>query len=186
MPVLRVVGQVGATYIVAEGPAGLYLVDQNAAHERVLYQQFRDDQAAGGISSQHQPETQTVLLSPDDALLLESIGEQLAALGFEIELFGPHAFACRSLPEAAAGVPVDELLTRVLEQLRGGDAQLESVIKAMAGAIAVRSGQVLSPDEMRSLIARLERCPNPLASPSGRKVLIHLSSERLADEFRLR
>ncbi len=186
LPVLRVVGQVGATYIVAEGPAGLYLVDQNAAHERILYQQIADDHAQGQIGSQTPADTQTVLLSPEDALLLESVGGQLAALGFEIELFGPNAFACRSLPDAASGVNLDDLMTRMLEQLRGAEADLENVISALAGAIAVRSGQVMTSDDMGALIAQLERCPNPLTSPSGRKVLIHMSSERLADEFRLR
>ena len=186
LPILRVVGQVGAAYIVAEGPAGLYLVDQNAAHERVIYQQLTEDHAQGRISSQVQAETQTVLLSHEDALLLESVGEQLAALGFEIELFGPSAFACRSLPEAAAGLQLDELMTRMLEQLRGAEPQLENVIKALASAVAVRSGQIMTIDEMRSLIARLERCPNPLSSPSGRRVLIHMSSEQLADQFRIR
>ena len=186
LPILRVVGQVGATYIVAEGPAGLYLVDQHAAHERVIYQQLAEDQREGRISSRRQAETQTILLSPDDARLLELIADQLAALGFEIELFGPNAFACRALPEIAAGVQVDELMTRVLDQLCSGEPQMESVLKALAAAIAVRSGQVMTADEMRSLIAQLERCPNPLLSPNGRRVLIHLSSEQLADEFSAR
>ena len=186
LPILRVVGQVGATYIVAEGPAGLYLVDQNAAHERVIYQQFIEEYAAACISSQTQTETQTVLLSPDDAELLESVGNQLAALGFEIELFGPNAYACRSLPNAATGLQFDELMTRMLEQLRGAEQQLENVVEALAGALAVRGGQVMTSDEMRTLIAQLERCPNPLSSPSGRRVLVHLSSEQLADEFKMR
>ena len=186
LPILRVVGQIGAAYIVAEGPAGLYLVDQNAAHERVIYQQFSEDHAQGRISGRAQAELQTVLLAPEDARLLETVGDHLAALGIEMELFGPNAFACRALPEAAAGLNLDELVTRMLEQLRGGEPELEDVIRALAGAIAVRSGQVMTTDEMRSLIARLERCPNPLSAPSGRKVLVHMSSERLADEFRLR
>ena len=186
LPILRVVGQVGATYIVAEGPAGLYLVDQNAAHERALYQQLCEDHAQDRIVSRAQAETQTVLLAPEDARLLESVGAQLAALGFEIELFGPNVYACRARPEIAAGVNLDELMRRMLDGLRGGERQLDDVIKALAGAVAVRSGQVMSSDEMRSLITQLERCPNPLTSPSGRRVLIHLSSERLADEFRIR
>ena len=186
LPILRVVGQVGAAYIVAEGPAGLYLVDQNAAHERVIYQQLAEDHAQGRISSQTQAETQTVLLAPEDAQLLESVGDQLTALGFEIELFGPNTFACRARPEVAVGLALDVLLTRMLENLRGGDAQLDRVIEALAGAIAVRSGQIMTSDEMRALIAQLERCPDPLLSPSGRKVLIHMSSDQLADEFRIR
>ena len=159
LPILRVVGQVGATYIVAEGPAGLYLVDQNAAHERVLYQQISEEHAQDRIASRTQAETQTVLLSPEDGRLLESVGGHLSALGFEIELFGPNVFACRRLPEIAAGINLDELITRVLDQLRGGEPRLEDAIKALAGAIALRSGQIVTSDEMGSLIARLERCP---------------------------
>ena len=82
LPILRVVGQVGATYIVAEGPAGLYLVDQNAAHERVLYQQISEDHARNQLTSQAQAETQTVLLSPEDARLLESVGDLIVGAGF--------------------------------------------------------------------------------------------------------
>ena len=186
LPVLRVVGQVGAAYIVAEGPAGLYLVDQNAAHERVTYQQIAEDHAAGRVAGQAQTDTQTVLLSPDDARLLESIGDLLAALGFEIELFGPNAFAFRAVPEAAVGTHLDELVTRTLENARGAEQKMDNVIAALSGAIAVRAGQVMTDLEMRSLIAQLERCPNPTTSPSGRKVFIHLTSEQLADEFRLR
>jgi DNA mismatch repair ATPase MutL len=74
-------------------------------------------------------------------------------------------------------------MTRLLDQLRGDEPQLQDVMKALSGAIAVRSGQVMTTDEMRSLIAGLERCPDPLLSPSGRKVLLHLSSEQLADQF---
>ena len=183
LPILRVVGQVGAAYIVAEGPAGLYLVDQNAAHERVIYQQFSQAQAENRLCSQAQAETQTVLLSPKEAQLLESVAEQLAALGFELELFGPNAFACRALPAAAMDLPLDELMTRLLDQLHGDAPPMEDVLKALAAAIAVRSGQVMSTDEMRTLIAELERCPDPLLSPTGRKVLLHLSSEQLADQF---
>ncbi len=186
LPILRVVGQVGAAYIVAEGPAGLYLVDQNAAHERVVFQQLSEDHAEERIARVSLAETRTVLLSPDDARWLEKLEPQLAALGFEIEQFGPNAYACRALPEAAAGRNLDELMTGMLEGLRGSEPQLNDVIIALARVIAVRSGQVMTTDEMRSLIAQLERCPNPLSSPGGRRVLIHMSSERLADEFRLR
>ena len=184
LPVLRVVGQVGATYIISEGPEGLYLLDQNAAHERVLYEEISEQMAARGVTSFVPAEMQTILLSPKDTDLLEALGSLLETLGFEIEAFGPNSFAVRALPEQAAGHRVDDLLPRMLAHLRGTGKGLEDVVGALAAAVAIRRGQVLQPEEMRSLISKLERCPSPLFSPSGRKVLIHLSSEQLAAEFR--
>lgn len=186
LPLLRVVGQVGAAYIIAEGPAGLYLVDQNAAHERVLYQRLLDEAANGGIEGAELPESQTVLLSPEDAELLAETSDLFARLNFEIEVFGPNSFVIRKLPAILAGAPAAELLPRMLERLRNAEKTEENAAAALADTAAVRSGQILQPEDMQSLVAQLERCPQPFASPGGRKTLIHLSREQLADEFRRR
>ncbi len=186
LPVLRVVGQIGAAYIIAEGPAGLYLVDQNAAHARVLYQQLLDESANGGIEGADLPESQTVLLSPEDAELLAETEEIFARLHFEIEVFGPNSFVIRKLPKMASRLPATDLLPRMLASLRHSAKTADSAAAALADTAAIRSGQILQQDEMQSLVAHLERCPEPLASPSGRKTLIHLSREQLADEFRRR
>ena len=186
LPVLRVVGQVGASYIIAEGPAGLYLVDQNAAHERVLYQQLADESANGGIESALLPERQTVLLSPDDSELLAKVGSLFTQLNFEIEVFGPNSFVIRKSPRLVASMPAAEFIPRMLEYLRESEKTQEIAAAALATVAAVRSGQILQQEEMQSLIAQLERCPAPFASPSGRKTLIHLSREHLADEFQRR
>lgn len=186
LPVLRVVGQVGAAYIIAEGPAGLYLVDQNAAHARVLYQRLLDESANGGIESVVLPESQTVILSPDDSELLSEIGELFAQLQFELEVFGSNSFVMRRLPKLAASLSAAEVLPRMLGTLRKSAKTVDCAAAALADTAAVRSGQILQHDDMQSLVAQLERCPEPLASPSGRKTLIHLSREQLADEFRRR
>lgn len=183
LPVLRVVGQVGARYIVAEGPAGLYLIDQNAAHERILYEEICAGAQAGDLAKRPSDESQVLLLSPQDAKLLERAGHVFRALGFEIEVFGGNAFVVRALPEPAFGLDIADLLPRMLERMRRSTLETSDGVAALAWAAATRGGQVLQEDEMRGLVARLERCPNPLVSPSGRKVFLHLSSERLADEF---
>ena len=118
LPPLRVVGQVGAAYIIAEGPAGLYLIDQNAAHERVLYQELIDQSENGGVQSAALPESQNVLLSPDDATLLSEVCELLAQLSFEIEVFGPNSFLIRRAPRLVSGSPAADYLPRILERLR--------------------------------------------------------------------
>ena len=183
LPVLRVVGQVGATYIISEGPAGLYLVDQNAAHERVLYQQLSKELARGDNSILTFPESQTVLLSPENTALLDEVETLFSALGFEIEVFGPNAFVVRKAPKLVSDMGVADILPRMLDCLRDSAKTSEDAVTALATVAAVRSGQILQPEEMQSLIAQLERCPTPLMSPSGRKTLIHLSREQLADQF---
>ena len=186
LPLLRVVGQVGAAYIIAEGPAGLYLVDQNAAHERVLFQQLIDESANGGVKSADLPESQAVLLSPADAELLGEIGGLFTQLKFEIEVFGANSYVIRQLPRMASGVAGVDLLPAMLARLRESERTEACAAAALAGAAAIRRGQILPLEDMQALIAQLERCPAPFASPSGQKTLIHLSREQLADEFRRR
>jgi len=183
LPVLRVIGQVGAAYIIAEGPAGLYLVDQNAAHERILYQKLADEAANGGVESALLPESQAVLLSPDDSELLSEADALLARLGFEIEVFGPNSFVIRRSPQILADRQAADFMPQMLDNLRQAERTAEVATAALAAAAAVRSGQVLTQEEMQALIAQLERCPEPFASPQGRKTFIHLSREDLADEF---
>ncbi len=183
LPVLRVVGQVGAAYIIAEAPAGLYLVDQNAAHERVLYTQLIEEFSAGSLKHKTLEESQTIALDPDDASHLEEVGPLLEKVGFEIEVFGPNTYVFRSLPDCIAGRTAADVLLPILNHLRRSEKNELVALAALAAAAAVRRGQVLQSDEMQALIAKLEYCPNPLESPSGRKTFIHLSSDQLAEEF---
>jgi len=186
LPVLRVVGQVGAAYIIAEGPAGLYLIDQNAAHERVLYQALIDESANGGLQSAALPESQNILLSPDDAELLGEVSGLFTQLNFEIEVFGPNSFLIRRVPRIVSSTLASEYLPHMLERLRQSEKTTECATQSLAAVAAVRSGQILQHEEMQSLIAQLERCPAPFVSPSGQKTLLHLSREQLADEFKRR
>lgn len=184
LPVLRVVGQVGAAYIIAEGPAGLYLIDQHAAHERVLYQALTDESANGGVPSAALPESQNVFLSPEDADLLGEASDLFAGLNFEIEPFGPNSFLIRRAPRILASAPAVDYLPRMLAGLRESAKTPACARQMLATVAAIRSGQIMQQDEMQALISQLERCPAPFASPSGRKTLIHLSREDLAEEFR--
>ena len=184
LPLLRVVGQIGAAYIVAEGPAGMYLLDQNAAHERLLYEQIREQHESGQLATVKPGESQTFLLSPDDASRLRDLADAFTQLGFEIEEFGPNTFIVRALPQCVASLRSGDVITEMLVQLHGENNSLGAAIAALAAVAAVRSGQILQSDEMKQLVAGLERCPSPLASPDGRTTLVHLTREQLASEFR--
>lgn len=184
LPLLRVVGQIGAMYIVAEGPAGLYLIDQNAAHERILYEQMLEERRADAVPAVPAVDSQTIVLSPEDDVVLGEHAELLADIGFEIESFGPQTYVFRSLPKVIASLSLANVFPAILEQLSRKGKDTENVIAALAMVAAVKSGQILGIEDMQSLVTELERCPSPLESPSGKTTLIHLTREQLALEFR--
>jgi len=183
LPLLRVVGQIGAVYIIAEGPAGMYLIDQNAAHERVIYEQLVEQLEDDSIKIFSPEESLTVMLSPEDSTLLGELGDEFARVGFEIEVFGPNTFVIRSMPHLIAGQAINQTLPQILKLLRNSKGTTSDVLMALASVGSIKSGQILQTDEMQSLIRQLERCPSPYESPSGQTTLVHMSREHLAKEF---
>ncbi|HJW90770.1 MAG TPA: DNA mismatch repair endonuclease MutL, partial [Anaerolineales bacterium] len=129
VPLLRLVGQIAAAYLVAEGPDGLYLVDQHAAHERVLFERFMR-QKQGQIPSQALLEPVVVELPPASARLL---GDQLATLeriGFRVEGFGLHTFILRSIPELFIGIDPAAALRVLVENFEEDETPLQAEIEA--------------------------------------------------------
>jgi DNA mismatch repair protein MutL len=188
LPLLRVIGQVGASYIVAEGPAGMYLIDQHAAHERILYEKFLDDYRQQARQVQSALGIQTIELSPAEARLIEAEIDVLQAVGFELEPFGPNAFAIRSVPAILADQDPVQVIAGILEELEQertpGQTSIEDkIIQRVCKQAAVKAGTILSFEEMQSLIHQLERAQSPLTCPHGRPTMIHLSSDQLAREF---
>ena len=188
LPLMRVIGQVGAAYIVAEGPEGLYLIDQHAAHERILYEQLLAQRRGQQVASQRLMAAATVYLSPSQAHLVEENLPLLASLGFEIEPFGPNAFRLRAVPAILGRADPAQALAAVVIDLENETAPLKSetealVIKRVCKTAAVKAGQTLARPEMEALIAQLEACDVPHTCPHGRPTLIHLSATLLARQF---
>lgn len=188
LPMLRVVGQVGAMYIVAEGPAGLYLIDQHAAHERILYEQFMENFSKQEVTMQHMLVSQTVRLAPAETQLVETNLDALQAIGFVLEPFGPNTFVIRAVPGLLADSDPADVIAGLMDDLEQGkkpghSAIEEKLIMQVCRQAAVKAGQVLNYDEMQGMIRQLERCSSPHTCPHGRPTMIHLSGERLAREF---
>lgn len=193
MPVLRALGQVGLVYIVAEGPEGLYLVDQHAAHERILFERFLAMAEAAALDTQPLLEPVPVELSPRQQALVAEMGEELAAQGFVLEPFGERTCLVRTLPVAFGSGDVAASLLRFLDVLDnedgpgvGRDDRRTLVAMSLACHTAVRSGQSLNAEEMRELLRQLEETQSPRTCPHGRPTMVHLSAEALAREFRRR
>ena len=187
VPLLRLVGQIGAAYLVAEGPDGLYLVDQHAAHERILFERFLS-QTDSDIPSQNLLEPVIVELSPESATLLEEQLPIMGKLGFQIESFGPNSYKIRAMPALLLGSDPESALRVVVEDFEEDETPLKEEIESRLIArvckrAAVKAGQILSVDEQRALLADLEACQSPRTCPHGRPTMIHLSIDLLERQF---
>jgi DNA mismatch repair protein MutL len=185
LPVLRVMGQLDNNYIIAEGPDGLYLIDQHAAHERVLFERIEHQRSQREIEVQGLLEPMTLEVSPRQEAVLRSHYQDLAEFGFAIEPFGDRTFLIRAVPALLykkdwAGM-LKELLDSLPEEDKGG--WVEGVTRSMACHSAVRAGQALTDAEMRELVRQLEQTATPNTCPHGRPTMIHLSAGQLKKEF---
>jgi DNA mismatch repair protein MutL len=186
LPILRVLGQVAAMYIIAEGPEGLYLIDQHAAHERVMYEKILGQLASQAIDLQPLLDALVVDLSPDELAVFEKSVAELCQIGFEAEAFGDGAVVIRAVPAIVRGVDLAERFRLILRELADGGvgtSWLDSVAISAACHTSIRAGQALSLQEMRELVAQLERTHHPRACGHGRPTMLHLTQGELERQF---
>jgi DNA mismatch repair protein MutL len=206
LPPLRLIGQVGARLLLLEGDAGLYLVDQHRAHERILYERMRaayatdrDGPAAEPVAL---PEPLLIEVSlPQATALGRRIGE-LGALGFALEEFGGRAFLLRSAPDlpgvlvggddtqALADLADPSLLAEALavvadEADRAGDGETwqERLLVRLSCRTAVRRGRVIDRPAMRALVEGLGQTAAPAVCPHGSPLLMHVTADALERQF---
>ena len=183
---LRPLGQAGDGYVIAESAEGVVLIDQHAAHERVLYNRFLA--RLRGARGEAQPLLIPAVLELDAARLaaLRAHAAALAAAGFEVEEFGPRqarvVAAPPETPATRAGEAVLEALT-VLAEGRGGGA-LEAAAASLACHSAVRFGDQLDPAEQRRLLQELETAEHSVTCPHGRPTRLVLDWQQLKRHFR--
>ena len=180
----------GNTYVIAEGPDGMYLIDQHAAHERVLYERFLSQQRDGSRDVQPLLQPQPVELTARQRSLLESFGQELAASGLALEPFGDGAYLVRAVPPALANGDVSRAVGELLDLLGREDGPAEEPAHRVAASLAchgsVRAGQTMTGDEQRELLRLLEASEHARTCPHGRPTMIHVSSDALARQFRRR
>ena len=188
VPLLRLVGQIGSTYLVAEGPDGLYLIDQHAAHERVLFEKLMAQHESKSIPSQSLLAPEVVTLPPGSS---KALMEQLPFLnhfGFEVEEFGTNTFQVRAMPVLFAGGSPVLALKALVEDFEEDESPLRAEMEARLAArvckrLAVKAGQALTSEEQRSLLNDLEACQSPRTCPHGRPTMIHLTVDMLERQF---
>jgi DNA mismatch repair protein MutL len=187
VPLLRLIGQIAGAYLVAEGPDGLYLIDQHAAHERVLFEKLIIRQQSP-ISAQTLLHPVSVDLSPSAARLLNEQLPILNKFGFQVEAFGPSTFLVRAIPSILSGSDPAAALHVLVEDFEEDERPLQTELEAKVIArickrAAVKAGHNLSVEEQQALLADLENCQSPRTCPHGRPTMIHLSVDLLERQF---
>jgi DNA mismatch repair protein MutL len=183
---LRPLGQIGQGYIVAEGPLGLVLVDQHAAHERILYNRLRARLRDGrGMT---QPLLMPAAIDVEPALMAAASDHatELAALGLELEEFGPRSLRITAIP---AEMPVSRATKAVQETLAAlaesrSDDAIEKAAAQLACHSAVRFGDVLDVAEQRRLLTDLEQADESITCPHGRPTRLLVDWQELTRHFR--
>ena len=185
LPALRVLGQLASSYIVAEGPDGLYLIDQHAAHERILYEKFQQQQSQQRIEVQGLLEPVPFEVSPRQDEVLKTGYRQLTESGFSLEPFGERTYLVRAIPALLDQKDWPGMVRELLDTATEGEGSNwgEDIAVSLACHSAVRAGQALSDEEMRELIRQLEQAKMPRTCPHGRPTVIHLSSRQLERDF---
>ncbi len=189
--------QIHETYILAQTRDGLVIVDQHAAHERLVYERMKAERAAGGIARQGLLIPDVVEMSPEEADRLVAAAPDLDRLGLAVEAFGPGAVLVREVPAALVGASVRDLVTDILDALASsGDEEggapaaeggplgrrLDAVLSRMSCHGSVRAGRRLRPEEMNALLRAMEATPNSGQCNHGRPTSIEL---KLSDIERL-
>lgn len=187
VPVLRLVGQVALSYLIAEGPDGLYLIDQHAAHERILFEQMMA-QRGNNIPAQVLLEPVTIELPLQSAQLVDEQLPIMGKLGFQVEAFGRGMFLIRAIPAILTGLNPEAALQILIEDFEEDETPLEreietKIIARVCKRAAIKAGQLLSAEEQAALLRDLESCQSPRTCPHGRPTMMHLSVDLLERQF---
>ncbi|WP_457108210.1 DNA mismatch repair endonuclease MutL [Methylobacterium sp. P5_C11] len=189
--------QIHETYILAQTRDGVVIVDQHAAHERLVYERMKAEREAGGIARQGLLIPDVVEMSPEEADRLVAAAPDLDRLGLAIEAFGPGAVLVREVPAALIGASVRDLVTDILDALEASGEEeggapaaeggplgrrLDAVLSRMSCHGSIRAGRRLRPEEMNALLREMEVTPNSGQCNHGRPTSIEL---KLADIERL-
>ena len=188
LPPLVVIGQCLFTYILAQGPDGLYIIDQHAAHERIMYEKFKSAYERGGVQSQKLLSPLVIDLSPGEICNVKENFEIITKLGFELEFFGNNSVMLRSVPLVFGSPQLKKFFFEIIDSFedasKGNHSSIDKMIYTMACRSAVKANDRLSIKEMEELIDELRRTYNPYTCPHGRPTIIKLTRNELEKKFK--
>lgn len=185
-----IIGQVFETYWLIQYKDSLYIIDQHAAHERVLYERTLKGMKSRAYTSQYLSPPIILSLSMQEADLLDTYKDKFTAIGFEIEPFGGEEYAVRAIPDNLFGIAKKELLMEMLDALSEGLSSnlaanlIDEKIASMSCKAAVKGNSRLSMKEVDALIGELLSLENPYHCPHGRPTIISMTKRELEKKFK--
>ena len=186
----RLIGQVFDTYWLVQFQDSLYIIDQHAAHERVLYERTLKGMKTREFTSQYLSPPIILTLSMQEARLLEEHMDRFTRIGFEIEPFGPEEYAVRAVPDNLFGIAKKELLMEMIDDLSDGlntsmtPDLIDEKVASMSCKAAVKGNNRLSAQEVDALIGELLTLDNPYHCPHGRPTIIAMTKKELEKKFK--
>jgi DNA mismatch repair protein MutL len=184
------IGQYRGTYIICESDDGLILIDQHAAHERIVFEQLKRQSAAGRPAAQGLLLPETIDLGFQEAQILEKLAPELARYGLEIEPFGGNTFVVKAVPTLLHSGGISSLITQLVEKTAEIgihaplDTLLDECLMIMACHHAIRAHQQLTDTQIKAMLDQLDGCDNPSHCPHGRPIWIRWRVEDLEKQFR--
>ena len=186
----RLIGQVFDTYWLVQFQDNLYIIDQHAAHERVLYERTLKEMKNREFTSQYLSPPIILTLSMQEAELLKTHKERFECIGFEIEPFGGEEYAIRAVPANLFSIAKKELFMEMLDNLADGLSTnmtpdiIDEKVASMSCKAAVKGNNRLSAQEVDALIGELLELENPYHCPHGRPTIIAMSKKELEKKFK--
>jgi len=187
---LRVIGQFRNTYILCESGEELVLIDQHAAHERILFEQIKNRSSASKSVGQRLLIPETIEFGYKESGVLEALIPDLREFGLEIEPFGGNTFVVKSVPMLLSDREIKPLIIEIIEKMAaigftpGLETAIDECLIIMACHGAIRANQALSADQMQALLKQLDACDNPSHCPHGRPTWIQWSTRFLEKAFK--
>lgn len=180
--------QLHSRYIVKPARSGLMIIDQQAAHERILFEKFLAQLKNRSGQSQQSLFPQTITLSPADFVLVIEMQQEINALGFRIEEFGKNTLVVNGLPVAVSLGREKEIMEGLIEQFKINQSELsiplhENLARALARRASLKAGQVLAREEMQSLLDSLFACHTPNYAPDGRPTFFIFDLTKIESYF---
>lgn len=187
---LRIIGQFRGTYILCESKEqGLVLIDQHAAHERVVYEQLKKQSANKKYSSQKLLIPENIELNFREAAVLEKMLPGLRQIGLDIEPFGGNTFIIKALPSVFSNASIGSMIMDIVEKIAdtgvgsGIEKAFDECLIIMACHGAIRANHILSNEQIQALLNQLDKCENPSNCPHGRPTWIKWSQSFLEKSF---
>ncbi|MFN8310024.1 MAG: DNA mismatch repair endonuclease MutL [Chitinophagales bacterium] len=180
--------QIHKQYIVSQIKSGFILIDQQAAHQRVLFERFIRQLAHNHQASQRQLFPQTIALNAEDAVIMEEVLNDINGLGFDIQAFGTNTFVIHSFPADIVAGDEKNMVEELLEQFKKNLSisklnKRENLARSLAQSSSIKAGKSLSVEEMKNLIDELFACENPYAAPNGRRTIATFSHDEIEKHF---